>query len=504
MTMEEVVKPQCLRSKCVMGILHLVVLFSLSSLVIAEEAKINFVFFIGDDISQEDFGCYGHPVVETPNIDWLSANGMRFDNAYLTASSCSPSRASIITGRYPHNTGAPDLHSVMPKGQLPFPKLLREQGYYTGISGKTHMYWATKVAFEESSRGGGPGKEKDWAQRVKDRPKDRPFFFWFASIDAHRTWQKTDEVRTYTPEEVVVPPYFVDNKATREDLASYYHEITRLDHYIGLVIEELKNQGVLENTMIIVASDNGRPFPRGKSTVFDAGIKAPWIVHFPKVIKKPSVSKSFISSIDLSATCLELAGIPKPESIQGQSFLPILKDPNARIRDVVFAEQNWHQYTTHLRMVRVGDFVYIKNSFPDLPILSDSSDTLYPTGQEIFKAYAAGDKKIQALHFIDPPSPSEFLYHVGKDPDQLNNLAQNPEYGEVLGKCRRLLAAWTELTGDSVPENPTPNRQPPPRIENGKVIPLGEQTGRKNPHKEMAGAAKNATQINHPGPVLMK
>jgi|GEM_PF-3564767 len=217
-----------------------------------------------------------------------------------------------------------------------------------------------------------------------------------------------------------------------------------------------------------------------------------------------TIANQKAGSIDLSATCLELAGIPKPEFIQGQSFLPILKDPEAEIRDVLFAEQNWHEYTMHLRMVRKGDFVYIKNSFPDLPILSDSSDTSYATGQEIFKAYAAGDETIQKLHFISPPNPPEMLYHVGNDPHQLENLASNPEYSEVLNQHRKLLAEWTEQTGDTVPENPTPNRHTPSRVVDGKVIPAGELTGKRNPHQEMAGAAKNATEINHPGITLIE
>jgi len=136
----------------------------------------NIVFFIADDVSQDELGWYGHPVIKTPHIDSLSANGMRFDNAYLTTSSCSPSRCSIITGRYPHNTGAPELHVRLPQQQVRFPELLREAGYYTVLSGKNHMFGNKDRAFDRITGGGGPGKEEDWVGHVKDRPKAKPFF----------------------------------------------------------------------------------------------------------------------------------------------------------------------------------------------------------------------------------------------------------------------------------------------------------------------------------------
>ena len=120
----------------------------------------NIVFFIADDVSQDDFGCYGHPVIKTPHIDSLAANGMRFDNAYLTTSSCSPSRCSIITGRYPHNTGAPELHVRLPQQQVRFPELLREAGYYTVLSGKNHMFANKDRAFDRITGGGGPGRKR--------------------------------------------------------------------------------------------------------------------------------------------------------------------------------------------------------------------------------------------------------------------------------------------------------------------------------------------------------
>lgn len=328
---------------------------ALSALALAKSSRPNFIFFISDDISQEDHGCYGHPVIQTPHIDDLAAGGMRFDEAYLTISSCSPSRCSIITGRYPHNTGAPELHSKLPDEQIRFPELLRQAGYYTALSGKNHMFGKTDRSFDViTNGGGGPSGAADWVELVRDCPKDKPFFFWFAAYDAHRGWTITEEAPEYESDKVIVPPYNVDGPITREDLTFYYHEVSRFDHYIGRVRDELDRQGELENTFIVIATDNGRPFPRAKSRLYDSGIKTPWVVHFPKLIKKGAVTKSFVSAIDLSATCLEVADLEIPAAIQGRSFVPILKDPKTKVREVVFAEQNWHVYRNHSRLVRWG------------------------------------------------------------------------------------------------------------------------------------------------------
>ena len=460
----------------------------------------NIVFFIADDVSQDDFGCYGHPVIKTPHIDSLSANGMRFDNAYLTTSSCSPSRCSIISGRYPHNTGAPELHVRLPLEQVRFPELLREAGYYTVLSGKNHMFGNKDRAFDQITRGGGPGNEKDWVSHVQDRPKEKPFFFWFASTDAHRSWSISEEAPKYDPKDVIIPPYLVDTPVTREDLTGYYHEVSRFDHYIGLVTAELKKQGVLENTMIVVAADNGRPFPRCKSRMYDSGIKTPWVVYFPEVIKNPAVTQSLISVIDLSATCLELAGIKSPESIQGRSFLPILKTPETTIREVVFAEHNWHVYRNHERMVRFEDYLYIKNNYPNQPNLCYESDDHYPAGEELWKAHAADKTNPDQQQVFANPCPTEELFQVKKDPHQLRNLVSDEKHQKALKRARALLSKWTKQTGDSIPDNPTPNRHDPPKIENGEILPPGKAKTR-NPHAEMPGASLNASKINHSGPI---
>ncbi|MBT8038390.1 MAG: sulfatase [Verrucomicrobiae bacterium] len=471
---------------------------------LADKSRPNIVFFISDDMSQEDFGCYGNPVIQTAHIDALANQGIRFDNAYLTTSSCSPSRCSIITGRYPHNTGAPELHSQLPDTQIRFPELLRQAGYYTVLSGKNHMFDDFEDrAFDAMTSGGGASGSEDWLGLVRNRPKDKPFFFFFASYDGHRSWHIDDKAPIYDPDDIIVPPYLVDTPAVREDLAKYYHEVSRYDYYIGQITEELKRQGVLDNTLIVVATDNGRPFPRDKTYLYDSGIKTPWVVHYPAMIKTPAVTGSLISVIDLSATCLELAGVNIPASIQGQSFVPILKDPSATTRDVVFAEHNWHVYQSHERMVRFGDYLYIKNNYPHIPNLGHESDQSYVSGKELWSAHVAGETLPHQQQIFANPCPAEQLFQMSRDPYQLRNLANHPAYASSLHHARQLLAQWTEQTGDTIPKNPTPDRRDPPRIVDGKIIPMSAKHGAQNPHAEFPGTAKMAAKINHPGPIRL-
>ncbi|MDF1752256.1 MAG: sulfatase [Verrucomicrobiales bacterium] len=466
----------------------LAILILCNVVVLRADDRPNIVLFIADDVSYDDIGCYGHPHIKTPAIDKLAANGMRFDNAYLTTSSCSPSRCSIITGRYPHNTGAPELHVKLPDSQIRFPELLREAGYYTVLSGKNHMFGKTDRSFDKITAGGGPGKEEDWVGHIENCPEDQPFFCWFASTDAHRDWQIKAPDPIYKNDEIVVPPYLIDSDKTRKDLADYYHEVSRWDRYIGLVTEAIRARGELDNTMIIVLADNGRPFPRSKSRLYDSGIKTPFVVHYPRLISRGAVSDSLVSVIDIAATALEIAGVKKSETIQGQSFLPILKDPAAKVRNVVFAEHNWHVYAAHERMVRYGDFLYIKNNRPELQNLCLEA-IQFPAGEDLVAQHKAGKTTPAQQNIFRKPCPAEELFQVSEDPEQLNDLANEPNFSEALNRARKLLDQWTEQTGDSLPENPTPDRGAP-----------GTE-GQRNPHAEFPGESKGAAGINHPGPV---
>ncbi len=462
----------------------------------------NAILLIADDVSDEDLGCYGHPNVKTPNIDKLAAEGLRFTNAFLTISSCSPSRCSIITGRYPHNTGAPELHTRLPDSQIRFPELLRKAGYYTALSGKNHMFGNKDRAFDLISPGKGPGKEEDWVEVIQNRPKDKPFFFWFASTDAHRGWQLNDKAPKYQAKDAIVPAYLVDSEPTQNDLAKYYHEISRFDHYVGEVAAELKSQGVLDETLIIVMADNGRPFPRCKTRLYNDGIRTPLVLHYPQKIQQPAVCESLVSSIDIAPTILELAQVPQANSVQGVSMAPLFQNPQGSIRDVVFAEHNWHVHKNHERMVRTKDFLYIKNNFPNQQNLCSEAYG-FAAGEELWNAQAAGlTTPVQQLLFANP-CPREELYQVANDPDQLHNLAENEKFADVKQTLSGVLTQWTKQTGDSIPSDPTPDRDPPPRLENGKYV-TSSKKNKTFKHREMPGASTKAETIQNPGPIRLR
>ncbi|HAW99515.1 MAG TPA: heparan N-sulfatase, partial [Opitutae bacterium] len=175
-------------------------------------------------------------------------------------------------------------------------------------------------------------------------------------------------------------------------------------------------------------------------------------------------------------------------------------DPKAQVREVVFAEHNWHVYKNHERMVRFDDYLYIRNNFPNQPNLCYESDDHYPAGAELWKAHAAGKTNPSQQQVFANPCPPEELFQVNHDPHQLTNLADDKKHAKALKQARTLLAAWTKQTGDSIPANPTPNRHDPPKIMDGKILPPGKAKTR-NPHAEMPGASNNAMKINDPGPL---
>lgn len=416
--------------------------------------KPNFIVFIADDAAWNDCGPYGNENIKTPNINKLATEGLVFDNAFLTTSSCSPSRCSILTGRYPHSTGAPELHMPLPAEQLLFAGELQKAGYYTAVAGKYHI--GPKRSEFDTIYGGKPSGCEFWMEALEKRPKDKPFFLWLAALDPHRDYQANAIPEPHHPKDVIVPPYLPDNDSTRKDLALYYDEISRLDSYLGKVMEELKKQGVDENTMVIYMTDNGRPFPRAKTRMYDSGIKTPFIVRWPDQLKKGR-SDALTSSIDIAPTLCELAGAKIPENYQGFSFVPVLKDRHVEIRDYIAAEHNWHDYQAHERAVRNHKYLYIRNAFPKLNASPPADAVGSITYQEMIKLYKAGKLNENQLDCFVKPRLAEELFDVVNDPDQLRNLASDPEYTNVLDEMRNLLDSWIVEYGDKIPEHPSPD-----------------------------------------------
>lgn len=411
----------------------------------------NFIVFVADDMAWDDAGAYAHPHIRTPNIDRLAREGMRFDRAFLTTSSCSPSRCSILTGRYPHATGAGELHQWLPENQVILTEPLRQKGYYTAAAGKWHLGDPTKEKFDTILPGNPSGCE-NWEKALADRPKDKPFFLWLAAKDPHRDYQKNTIPDPHTPEDVVLPTYIPDLPGVREDFAMYYDEIARMDSYIGKVLDELDHQGIADNTCIIFMSDNGRPFTRAKTTLYDSGIRTPFIVRYPGVVEYGVATSSIISAVDLAPTIIELASAMPMSSSQGQSFADLLIDPQHVTREYAFAEHNWHDYSARERSVRSERYLYIRNEYADLPGTPPADAVRSATHQAMIQAHENGELMAEQSITFQAPAAPEALYDVVNDPYSLKNLVDSAGYAAILKKMRIALDEWKKSTSDIAPE----------------------------------------------------
>ena len=483
------------------------IFFSCNKHFIKKLDKPNFIIFIADDISWNDFGCYGNEFVQTPNIDKLASEGMVFHNMYLTTSSCSPSRNSIMTGRYPHNTGSPELHTEPPMDMPSLAKKLNKSGYFTVSSGKFHLGDYVRMGFDlihEDRNINGFGGEDKWVSTIEARPMNKPFFLWYASYDAHRNWGLNKFTGTHDIDKLKVPEYLIDDKQTRVDLANYYDEIKRFDYSIGQVIETLKKQNVFQDTFIIIMSDNGRPFPHSKTRLNDQGVKTPFIIFYEKG-KVRGQTNSLVSSIDIAPTILDYAKVEIEENFQGKSFKEILSNPRESFRNYVFAEHNWHDYESHQRMVRNKEFMYIENNrnkFAQLGPLDVINSPSYKSLLE--KNKFKKTTEIQSEIFVNP-RPKEEFYNLKNDPFQRKNLINTPKFTDKINDLKTILKKWKDQTGDSEPVKITKDWYKRIPVSNDSSDKFNEyleplKTSFHGKRGESPGASKNAAKNNNKGP----
>lgn len=438
----------------------------------ADTNRPNIILIIADDLAVQDLGCYGHPTLKTPNIDRLANEGMRFTRAFVTASSCSPSRASLLTGRFPTRTDAEELHWPLPDGQPDFVSELRASGYWAAAAGKWHLGESAKQRFDvvleadpagyqlspnakagddnkiEVAAGADPSGCGDWLRTLRERPADKPFFLWLASLDPHRDYENFADNPT-SPDDVVVPPYLPDDAELRRDLALYYDEIERLDGFVGQILDELDRQSLTDNTLVVFMSDNGRPFPREKNTLYDTGIHTPLLMRWPQHVK-PSVCGSLVSSVDLSGTFLAIAGgkrWPRP----AHDLQPLFDGSEQVIRKFTFAEKNWHDYAGRSRAVRDLRYKYIHNEYPDLPNTPPADVVRSLSYRAMQKLLGADKLTANQLDCFIKPRPVEELYDTELDPYELNNVANDPAYAEHLKRLRKRLVVWKRDNRDTPP-----------------------------------------------------
>lgn len=440
-------------------IFEVLALFSCSANLMAQhksdDQKPNIVVFIADDAGM-DFGCYGNAGIKTPNIDKLAKDGLKFQNAYLTSPQSSPSRTSMMTGMFAHTIGTEDLHDILNPTTKMMPYYFNEVGYTTAVMVKTHWGKNGDKQFSQIIKGGYLPNEAgisdelyDNYQEFLDNNKTNPFFLWVGFIDPHRPYNRDVCPQKNKPENVTVPPFLADTPETRRDLADYYDEISRMDSDIGKMIEEMDKRGLLENTIIVFLSDNGRPFPRCKGSLYDTGIHTPLIFTWKNRIKAGSIHQNgLISTVDLAPTLLDIAEVSPKEDMFGRSFKNILFDSSKRGRDYIFAERNWHDTDEYIRCIRTEKYKLIYNAYYELPhgIAMDLSSS--PSWYELKRLQREGKlNKEQSLQFASPRAMIE-IYDLEKDPYELDNVADKPEYLKEGKRMARLLVDWQKETKD--------------------------------------------------------
>ena len=418
-------------------------------------------------ISLEDtsprFGCYGDPVARTPHIDRLAAGGRRFPNAFSTAGVCAPSRSAIITGMYQTSIGTHHMRTrhtnpytpemptpydaVLPHYVKPFTEYLRAAGYYCTNNRKTDYQFTPPVtAWDECS------DDAHW----RNRRQDQPFFSVFNPTVTHESgmWPREDHPPLVTdPNQVRLPPYLPDTPKARRALARHYDNLAIADGRVGVLLDELEEDGLAENTIVFLWSDHGEGLPRGKRWPYDAGIRIPLIVRWPGKLEPGSVSEDLVSLIDLGPTVLSLTGAPRPLHLQGQPFL----GPQAVPRDYIFATRDrYDESYDMIRAVRDRRYKYIRNFHPEKPyLLWIPYRNKHPILQEMWRLHAEGELKGPQNLMFARQRPVEELYDLEEDPYEIHNLADDPDHHSTLERMRQALDTWRNDFGDlgEIPED---------------------------------------------------
>lgn len=462
----------------------------------------NIILIVTDDQSPV-LGCYGNRVIQTPALDALAADATRFNNAFATDASCSPSRAVILSGLHSHSNGqyglahGPHKASAFPSvGAVSLPNQLRQLGYRTAVAGKYHVTPRSSFDFETFISGGrNTVKLADDAAEFIAKDDTKPFFLYFCPIDPHRggpvdqtsplkpnlfgnlpgkkSYPGVDEV-FYDPKDVIVPPFLPDNQATREELAHYYQSISRIDRGIARLVSHLKKAGHWDDTLIVFTSDHGMPFAGAKTTSYDAGLRVPFIVRNPHQEKRGIVSEAMITHADITPSLLDFAGGYDPEkqaplkpaavpptpphenggpkftSYQGRSWLPILGEANPENWDTTFASHTQHEVTMYypMRSVRLGKNKLILNIAHQLPFPSANDLWQAPSWQQATKEgpeASYGGRTVST--YLNRPRFE--LYDTESDPWEFRNLADHADHKETLEALKAKLKTFQESTNDA-------------------------------------------------------
>lgn len=442
----------------------------------------NILFCISDDQTWLHCSAYGSKMVKTPHFDRVAREGVLFRNAFVSVPSCNPSRSSVLTGMPFYRLKEASMnHTPWPRGLKVYTDILAGNGYHVGFTGKGCGPTDWKVAGRSCNpagvaynrylhQSGSKGiSNTDYARNFEDfldkrpqglprsfaRGRGLPFCFWYGGRDPHRVFQKGIGLREGKKlSDAEVPPFYPDSPEIRGDLLDYAVHIEWFDQHLGRMLKKLKEIGELDNTLIVVTSDNGMPFPRCKATCYEFGIHMPLAIRWGSVVKPGRIVNDFVSFTDFAPTFLETAGIAVPKNMTGKSLLPILQsarsgqvDPH-RDHAVVGVERHFPSgrkggWGYPIRAFRTEQFLYIQNLTPDRWPAADPDGPVWPDDDPTggfgdcdgspTKTYLCNHRQDQAQYYdlAFGKNPAEQLYDVTKDPYQLQNLADQSRYAKI-------------------------------------------------------------------------
>ncbi len=443
--------------------LLLSVILPVASMPAAETKRPNILWLVAEDFGTA-LSCYGNKDISTPVLDQLAKEGVRYNHFYTTAPVCSPSRSAFMTGNYAVSIGAHNHRTAnkqpLPEGVMPLSIRMHEAGYFTanlaklpasfGFRGTGKTDW--NFTFTGEAFDG-----KDWAELKGHQP-------FFAQLNFHETHRDFLGPKKVDPAKVTLPPYYPDHPVVREDYARYLDDTLELDRKVGVILEQLKTDGLLENTIIVFMGDNGEAHVRGKQFCYEEGLHVPLIIRWaasmvpPEHFKAGTVDDRLLESIDLAPTYLDLIGVPIPASMQGKPFLG--NKVGAPKQYVFGARDRCDETAMRLRTVRDERYRYIKNFTPELPFFAPNAYKAkqYPAWNLIQELNREAKLTPVQAELCADKMPVEALYDMQQDPHEIKNLAtsKDPAVQEALQRLRGVLDTWIKETKDqgAIPEPP--------------------------------------------------
>jgi uncharacterized sulfatase len=392
-----------------------------------------------------DLSCYGTPGLHTPNIDRLAAEGVRYTACFTTAPVCSPARSAMLTGHHQNYIGchqhrtAKEDKQPLPHGIRPIPALLQEAGYFTAVGCGADKKVDRNFADEPGFAGA------HWRERAPGQP-----FFGQATIGTtHRRWQR-DAIRPIDEATVELPPYYPDVPLVRRDWANGLESCQIADREVGAILAELERDGLLDQTLVILIGDNGSCMPRDKQFLYDGGLHVPLIMRWPAHIQPGTVCDDLVSSLDISAAIVELAGATPAHPLHGTSLF----DDAIRQQEFIFAARD-KMDDTHdcMRAVRSRRFKYISNLMPERAWCQFNAykEGQYPTLAALNALHLQGRLTPEQDRFMADHKPPEELFDLQQDPHELHNLADDPAFAGELARMRQVLADWRRSINDQDP-----------------------------------------------------